>query len=105
MFVYDNVYPGYSKPGKSSVSLLTFSGYEPWKQYEADYFVGRKEAYRKEKDRITQMLIDRAEAKVIPGLKSMIEVIDAATPLTNLRYTKNPEGAIVGYESSMSNLA
>jgi len=103
VFVYDNVYPGYSKPGKSSVSLLMLCGYEAWKQFEADYFVGRKEAYRKEKDRITQMLIDRAEAKVIPGLKSMIEVIDAATPLTNVRYTKNPEGAIVGYESSMNN--
>ncbi len=102
VFVYDNVYPGYSKPGKSSVSLLMLSGYEPWKQFEADYFAGRKEAYRKQKNRITQILIDRAEAKVIPGLKSMIEVVDAATPLTNVRYTKNPEGAIVGYESSMS---
>jgi len=33
----------------------------------------------------------------------MIEVVDAATPLTNMTYTRNPEGAIVGYESSMSN--
>ncbi len=103
VFVYDNVYPGHSKPGKSSVSLLTFCSYEPWKQFEADYFAGRKKAYQKEKDRVTQTLIDRAEAKVIPGLKSMIEVKDAATPLTNVRYTRNPEGAIVGYEPSINN--
>jgi phytoene dehydrogenase-like protein len=43
------------------------------------------------------------EALAIPGLKSMIEVMDAATPLTNMRYTKNPEGAVLGYEHSMDN--
>ncbi len=101
--VYDNVYPGYSKPGKSSVTLTMGCGYEPWKRFETDYFAGRKRAYQKEKDRITQILIKRAEARVIPGLRSMIEVMDAATPLTNVRYTKNPEGAIVGYEWSMNN--
>ena len=103
IFIYDNLYPGYSKPGKSSVSLIMPSGYDPWKRFEADYFAGRKEAYQKEKERIAQVLIDRAEARVIPGLRSMIEVIDAATPLTNVRYTKNHEGAIVGYENSMEN--
>jgi prolycopene isomerase len=33
----------------------------------------------------------------------MIEVMDAATPLTNVRYTKNLEGAIYGYEQSVGN--
>jgi len=33
----------------------------------------------------------------------MIEVMDAATLLTNLRYTKNPEWAIVVYEWSINN--
>jgi prolycopene isomerase len=33
----------------------------------------------------------------------MVEIMDAATPLTNLRYTKNPEGAIYGYEQSLEN--
>jgi len=103
IFIYDNLYPGYSTPGKSSVSLIMPSGYDPWKRFETDYFNGRKEAYHKEKKRITQILIDRAEARVIPGLRSMIEVMDAATPLTNVRYTKNHEGAIVGYENSMDN--
>ena len=103
IFIYDNLYPGYSKPGKSSVSLIMYSGYGPWKRFEADYFSGRKEGYQKEKERIAQILIDRAEALVIPGLRSMTEVMDAATPLTNVRYTKNHEGAIVGYENSMDN--
>lgn len=101
--IYDNAYPGYSKPGTSTVTVLTLSGYEPWKRFEADYFAGRKQAYQKEKERITEELIDQAEKLVIPGLRSMIEVKEAATPLTNLRYTKNPEGAIYGYEQSLEN--
>ena len=103
VYIYDALYSGYSKPGKSTVKILMQCGYRPWKRFEADYFAGKKEAYRKEKDRIAQILIERAESKVIPGLKSMIEVMDAATPLTHRRYTKNPEGAVLGYEHSMDN--
>ena len=103
VFIYDTLYSGYSKPGKSTVKILMQCGYRPWKHFEADYFAGKKEAYRKEKNRIAQILIERTEALVIPGLKSMIEVMDAATPLTHMRYTKNPQGAAVGYEHSMDN--
>jgi prolycopene isomerase len=101
--IYDNAYEGYSNPGTSTVGLLMLSGYEPWKRFEADYFAGNKDEYRKEKDRIAQTLIDRAEERIIPGLRSMIEVMEAATPLTNVRYTRNPEGAIYGYEQVMEN--
>jgi len=103
VYLYDTLYPGYSKPGKSTVKILMQCGYRPWKHFEADYLAGKKEAYRKEKNRIAQILIERTEARVIPGLKSMIEVMDAATPLTHMRYTKNPEGAVLGYEHSMDN--
>jgi phytoene dehydrogenase-like protein len=101
--IYDNAFPGYSKPGKSSITLYMPCGYAPWKRFEADYFSGHKEAYQREKSRMTQILIERAETQVIHGLRSMIEVVDSATPLTNVRYTKNPQGAIVGYEWSMDN--
>jgi prolycopene isomerase len=103
VYLYDTLYPGYSNSGKSTVKFLMKCGYKHWKHFEADYFAGKKEAYRKEKDRIAKLLIDRVESKVIPGLKSMIEVMDAATPLTHRRYTKNPEGAALGYEHSMDN--
>jgi prolycopene isomerase len=101
--IYDNAYEGYSQPGTSTVTIITLSGYEPWRPFEADYFAGRKEAYLKKKEQIARTLIAEAEKLVIPGLSSMIEVMDAATPLTNLRYTKNPEGAIYGYEQSVAN--
>ncbi len=35
--------------------------------------------------------------------KNANPVSEAATPLTNIRYTGNPEGAIYGYEQSMEN--
>lgn len=101
--IYDNAYPGYSEPGTSTVTVLTLSGYDPWRPFEADYLAGRKDAYLKEKERITEELIEQTEKLVISGLRSMIEVKEAATPLTNLRYTKNPNGAIYGYEQSLAN--
>jgi phytoene dehydrogenase-like protein len=101
--IYDNIYPGYSAPGTSSLMLLFLSGYEPWQKYEADYRAGQKAEYHLEKERWGNILIQRAEKEVIPDLSSMIEVRDSATPLTNQRYTRNPAGAIYGFEQSVDN--
>jgi len=43
--LYDNVYPGYSKPRKSSVTLTMVCGYEPWKRFETDHFADHKKAH------------------------------------------------------------
>ncbi len=101
--IYDNLYEGYSSPGTTSVMLLFLCGYEPWRQFEADYQAGNKKAYYVEKRRWAAQLIQRAEKHMIPDLTSMIEVQEAATPLTNWRYTGNSEGAIYGFEQSMDN--
>jgi all-trans-retinol 13,14-reductase len=101
--IYDNIYEGYSKHGTSSLMLLFLCGYEPWRRFEEDYRKGVKREYRKEKDRWAEILIRRAEKEVVPELASMIEVKEAATPLTNWTYTRNPEGAIYGFEQSMDN--
>jgi prolycopene isomerase len=83
--------------------LLFLCGYEPWRKFEADYKAGRKKAYNEEKKRWTDILIRRAEKEVIPGLSSMIEVKESATPLTNWHFTRNPEGAIYGFVQAMNN--
>jgi prolycopene isomerase len=101
--LYDNYYKGYSKPGTSTLNIFMESGYEPWRRFEKDYFAGNKEEYNREKMRIAQILIKRVEEKAIPGLSSMIQVMEAATPLTNMKYTKNPEGAIYGYPPTTNN--
>jgi prolycopene isomerase len=101
--VYDNIFEGYSQPGTTTLQLIFLCGYEPWRQYEADYKNGRKAAYNAEKSRWTDVLVRRAEKELIPGLSSMIEVQETGTPLTNWRYTGNTDGAIYGFEQSMDN--
>lgn len=53
---------------------------------------------RAKRDAADQMLA-RVE-RVIPSLRTHIKYQEIATPLTNLRYTLNPSGAIYGFEQS-----
>jgi all-trans-retinol 13,14-reductase len=101
--LYDNVYPGYSPKGKNTLNLLTLTGYEPWRKYEADYLAGNKTAYKAEKERLADVLIELAEKVLLPGLRKAIEVREVGTPLTNLRYTANPRGAIYGWDQTLDN--
>ena len=101
--VYDNAFEGYSQPGTSTVMLFCQSGFGPWRDFEEDYVAGNRAAYNEEKERWAASLIRRAEELVIPGLSSMIEAKLTASPLTNLAFTGNSEGAIYGFEQSMDN--
>jgi prolycopene isomerase len=103
MVTHDKHIDDFSPEGYSSIFLTMISGYESWKQFEADYFVGNKDAYYEEKDRITESLISLAEEHLLPGLSQMIVMKDASTPLTNTRYTLNPQGASLGYDYTMDN--
>ena len=50
------------------------------------------------KNEVADVLIDRVERDLIPGLRDMIEVKEIGTPLTNIRYTGNYKGAVAGYK-------
>ncbi len=99
--LYDNLYRGYSPEGKNTVTIMTLQGFEHWEKYAADYFAGKKDAYHAEKNRMADILINQAEKILLPGLRKAIEVRDAATPLTNIRYTSNPRGAIYGWDQTL----
>jgi phytoene dehydrogenase-like protein len=101
--LYDNIDPAYSPAGKNTVNILTLQGYEPWEKFEKDYFAGNKEAYRKEKERMADILIQKVEERLLPGLTKAIEVKEASTPLTNVRYTSNYRGAIYGWDQTVNN--
>lgn len=103
MMVYDNLVPGFSPPGCSTVCLVCLCGYDHWRPFEADYLAGRKAAYVAEKRRLSDILIRRAEALAIPGLSSMIVMRDASTPLTNRRFTGNAYGSIYGFAPTAGN--
>ncbi|MGB2981897.1 MAG: NAD(P)/FAD-dependent oxidoreductase [Candidatus Zixiibacteriota bacterium] len=101
--LYDNLYKGYSPEGKNTVNIIALQGYDHWKKYEADYFKGKKEAYRKEKERLADILIDQVEGTLLHGLRDAIEVTEIGTPLTNVRFTGNYRGAIYGFDQTLDN--
>ncbi|HCY84255.1 MAG TPA: hypothetical protein DHV36_03875 [Desulfobacteraceae bacterium] len=102
--IYDNLFKGYSVPGKTTMTIMCLADYDPWKKYEDDYFKNEKAAYNKEKERIAARFVQRVEEKLIPGLSGMIEVMEIGTPLTNVFYTGNTCGAIYGYDRNMPHL-
>lgn len=103
LMAYDNLVPGFSPKGCSSICIVSLCGYEVWKALEAEYLNGGSAAYEKKKKEVTDMLIAQAEKRAIPGLSKMIIMRDSSTPLTNLRFTLNKAGAIYGYNQSVDN--
>ncbi|MBN2000122.1 NAD(P)/FAD-dependent oxidoreductase [candidate division KSB1 bacterium] len=101
--LYDNIYHGYSPEGKNTLNIIALQGFSHWEKYETDYFKGNKTAYRKEKERMADILIHRVEETLLPGLSEAIEVKEIGTPLTNVRYTGNYRGAIYGWDQTLNN--
>ena len=65
--------------GKTTMVIRFESPYELWEHLEGN-------AYEKEKEKIKEDAISLLE-KIYPGIKDDIEVIDVATPLTDMKYT------------------
>lgn len=78
---------GMAPEGKSVMKLEVQSSYSYWKQ-RRDTDI---KAYRKEKDRIAEGIIDRVAPR-FSGLRDSIEVMDVCTPPTSERYTGNRFG-------------
>lgn len=102
--IYDNLYKGYSIPGKTTMTIMCLADYAPWEKYETGYFNNDKAEYIKEKEWIASRFIQRVENRLIPGLSEMIEIMEIGTPLTNVFYTGNTGGAIYGYDRDISHL-
>jgi len=101
--LYDNLYEGYSPKGKNTLNIIVLQGYDHWEKYAADYWGGKKTAYRAEKERMADALITQVEERFLPGLSRAIEVKEIGTPLTNIRYTRNYRGAVYGWDQTLNN--
>jgi phytoene dehydrogenase-like protein len=101
--LYDNIDAGYSPAGRNTVNIMTLQGYDHWDRFAKDYHAGEKREYRKEKERMAEVLIRRAEKALLPGLSSAIQVKEIGTPLTNVRYTGHHRGAIYGWDQTVNN--
>ncbi len=101
--LYDAILRGYSPAGKNTINLLALQGYGPWEKYEKEYLAGNKTAYRKEKERMAEILIEKAEKALLPGLARAIRVKEIGTPLTNRRFTGHHRGAVYGWDQTVNN--
>ena len=64
----------------------------------------RGEEYVKLKNEIAEIIINRVEEKVAPGLRSHILFYEIATPVTHWRYTGNKNGTMMGAKPGRANM-
>ncbi len=84
--------PKFSMPGTSAVSLIMMSYIEPWLKLSAAEYIDTK-------NKLADRMITLAE-RAAPGLRDHIEVVEISTPLTNMRYSGNPGGSIIGFDQN-----
>ncbi len=102
---YTGVDPGCAPPGHAVVMITTAASWD----YEDVWGTGGDLAgyhddprYLKVKDQVADALVRRVAAE-LPGLAESNRYREASTPLTNFRDTRNPHGAIEGYENTPAN--
>lgn len=87
---YDVSDPDFSPPGTCQAAFVNLQYAEPW------YLVPPGQYYDA-KYRYAEAMLQTVEM-AFPGLKGHIEEIEAATPITHLRYLGHPGGAIYGFD-------
>jgi all-trans-retinol 13,14-reductase len=78
--LYDNLFKEYSPEGKNTIGIILLQGYGHWEKYAEDYWKGNKDEYRKEKERMADILIKKVEDTLLPGLSDSIAVKEIGTP-------------------------
>lgn len=106
------LYPELSPRDTSIIYLSYFCDIAPWRdlaegeeQVSRDFKgehihtlpVKRGRAYQLAKKQVASLLIDFLEEK-FPGLRDAISTRDIATPLTQVRYTGNYDGSVLGWQ-------
>ncbi len=87
---FNSVIPDISPPGTSMVVVTSLMYGEPWLAVAPEDYVATKQ-------RVADQMLALAE-RVVPDLRDAIEVIEVATPLTNMRYMGQLGGAVYGFE-------
>jgi phytoene dehydrogenase-like protein len=89
---YNHDDPSFAPAGKSSLSLLCLQYSQAWQDLPV-------EQYAQAKYEFADKLIEHAE-RVFPNIRQHIEEVEAATPLTMMRYLNTPGGAIYGFQQN-----
>lgn len=84
--------PGLAPPGCHTLQIATHASYTEWNALRQS----DPRAYRREKKRLRNHLLDVIEARFIPGLRDHIDVFALGTPTTNERFVHAPHGNSYG---------
>ncbi|HEX2924232.1 MAG TPA: NAD(P)/FAD-dependent oxidoreductase [Chloroflexota bacterium] len=90
--------PTMAPAGKSVAVSIIRSEYDYWKKLRAD-----RGGYLAEKQRVAEAVIGLLDDR-IPGIRSGVEVVDVASPITYERYTGNWRGSMEGWLPTTRNM-
>ena len=83
--------PSMAPEGKTMITVMLDTDFDYWKTLYED-----KQAYDLKKEEIISTVKGLLEQR-FPGISSLVEVADVATPMTFLRYTGNWKGSFEGW--------
>ena len=82
--------------GKTTIVMRYESPWDLWKNLEGEEYLNEKDQIKKDATACLEM--------IYPGLYEFIEVIDVATPKTDVRYTGVKDGAYEGFMPMRENM-
>ncbi len=83
--------PTLAPAGKTALTIILDTDYEYWKRLSEN-----RTDYLNKKKEIGSIIVDLLNQR-FPGISSLVEVVDVATPLTFERYTGNWKGSFEGW--------
>lgn len=96
--------PTLAPPGKGTLTIHCPAYMHNHGTWQAGAGRERGAAYDAFKKQFADILIDRVEQRLAPGLRQHIEVLESATPLTYWRYTGNKDGSVMGTRPTGNNI-
>lgn len=87
---YNHADPEFSPPGTSVMVITAVMDAGAWSRVPPDRYVETKE-------RLAAQFLEATDRR-FPGLADHVSVVEVSTPLTNMRYSGNPGGSILGFD-------
>lgn len=96
--------PSMAPAGKGTLTVYCEANIAYGDRWKTGPDLERGDAYRQFKKEYADVILDRVETAIAPGLKQHLELMSIATPVTHLRYTGNRDGTIMAQRTTKANM-